>query len=66
VYSKLQHFIHFVFAMVICFASVQLAPAQTTASVPAPVQPTTTAILRGHIADPTGALIPGPTRSELP
>jgi hypothetical protein len=59
VYSKLQHFIHFVFAMVICFASVQLTPAQTTAPVPAPVQPTTTAILRGHIADPTGALIPG-------
>ena len=39
------------------------APAPSTAadSTTAPVAPVTTATLRGHIADPTGALIPGAT-----
>ena len=37
-------------------------PATPAAAMPsAPAAPVTTAILRGHIADPTGALIPGAT-----
>jgi len=37
------------------------APAPTADSTNAPSVPVTTATLRGHIADPTGALIPGAT-----
>ena len=42
-------------------AAPQTAPAVTTPATPAPAQasPATTGVLRGHILDPTGALIPG-------
>jgi hypothetical protein len=53
--SKLHCFIHFVVAVSIGFASLLAAHAQT----PAQAQTTGSATLRGHIADQTGALIPG-------
>jgi uncharacterized membrane protein YgcG len=37
------------------------APVASTAITAAPTAPATTAVVRGHIADPTGALIPGAT-----
>jgi hypothetical protein len=40
-------------------ASLLAVQAQTPAQAPALATPVTTAILRGHVADPTGALIPG-------
>ena len=42
-------------------ATPQTAPAVTTPTAPAPAQasPASTGVLRGHILDPTGALIPG-------
>ncbi len=54
-YSKLHCIVHFVMAASIGFASFIAAQAQT----PAPAQAVGTATLRGHIADQTGALIPG-------
>ncbi len=57
-YAKLHCFIHFVIALAICMASVAAAHSQTPASV-------ATATLHGHIADPTGALIPGAKISIL-
>jgi Carboxypeptidase regulatory-like domain len=53
VYSKLHFVIHFVVAVAIAFASILEAQA------PIPATPDGTATIRGHIADPTGALIPG-------
>jgi hypothetical protein len=55
VYLRLHCFIHFTVALALCLAGV--AAAQT----PTPTRTTTTATatVHGHIADPTGALIPG-------
>ncbi len=49
-YSKLHCFTHFLIALTLCMAGALAALAQT---------PAATASLRGHIADQTGALIPG-------
>jgi hypothetical protein len=56
VYLKLQCFIHFLIAVALTLAGVLAANGQTNppAAAAAP-----TATVRGHIADPTGALIPG-------
>jgi hypothetical protein len=64
VYPKLQYFIHFLIILVLGLAAVLGAKAQAPASAPTQAQatvqaPATTATLRGHIADQTGALIPG-------
>jgi hypothetical protein len=58
-YSKLHFFIHFVIALAIVLAGLLAGHAQTapTAAVQTPA-PVTTATLRGHVADQTGALIP--------
>ena len=67
-YSKLHFFIHFLIALTFSFAALAGAHAQTSEPAPAPAATVTTAVpvnsagtgtLRGHIADPTGALIPG-------
>jgi hypothetical protein len=55
VYLRLHCFIHFLVALALCLAGV--AAAQTQA--PAKTATAATATVRGHIADPTGALIPG-------
>jgi hypothetical protein len=55
VYSKLHGFIHFLLALAIGFAGLAAVQAET----PAPVPTTGSATVRGHITDPTGALIPG-------
>jgi len=59
VYSKLHCFIHFLlaWALVLAATAAQAQSAATAAPVTTPAP--TTATLRGHIADPTGALIPG-------
>lgn len=54
-YSKLHCFIHFMVAASIACACLIAAQAQT----PPQPQPEVTTRLHGHIADPTGALIPG-------
>lgn len=54
-YSKLHYFIRFMIALTLGAATV--APAYGQA--PTPAAATATATLRGHITDPTGALIPG-------
>ena len=63
VYSKMHGFISYSIAAAICLAGLNAARAQTAAPDPAPNQApalvAASAILRGHIADPTGALIPG-------
>jgi hypothetical protein len=72
VYSKLHSFHFFLFALALGFAGILTAQAQTPASTP-PLQtpatsapgpqaaPAVTGTIRGHVADPTGALIPGAT-----
>jgi hypothetical protein len=58
----LKVFIHFSIILALGCAVGQAAHAQTTAAQaqpPASSATASTAILRGHIADPTGALIPG-------
>jgi hypothetical protein len=55
VYSRFYCFLHFVLALAIGFAGLAAVQAET----PAPAPTAVTATLRGHIADPTGALIPG-------
>ena len=52
-YSRFHCLMHFVVAVSIGFAGFMAAQAQS------PAPSTGTATLRGHIADPTGALIPG-------
>ncbi len=52
VYAKLHYFIHFVVALAIFAASLAVGHSQTPA-------PALTGTLHGHIADPTGALLPG-------
>ena len=57
-YSKLRNIAPFLIALALLGGCTQAALAQT----PAPAAPAaTTASLHGHIADPTGALIPGAT-----
>ncbi|MDE3187478.1 MAG: TonB-dependent receptor [Acidobacteriota bacterium] len=51
---RLHFFIHFLIALVLAFASLVGAHAQTAAPAPA-----ATATLHGHVTDQTGALIPG-------
>ena len=69
-YSKLHSFVHFTIALLFAVAAVASAHGQDAApDPPAPAAqvraqaPATTATLRGHVADPTGALIPGATIS---
>jgi hypothetical protein len=57
--SKLHGFIFSLIALIFGLASVLAVQAQTTAPSAATTTPAANAILRGHIADPTGALIPG-------
>jgi hypothetical protein len=62
VYSKLQGFIHSSVFLVLGCSVGLAAHAQTSAvqaQTPATSAPAATATIRGHIADPTGALIPG-------
>jgi hypothetical protein len=71
VYSKLQCFNCFLAVLTLGVASVATVQAQTpaapaatsngTTAIAAPATSVTTATLRGHIADPTGARIPGAT-----
>jgi hypothetical protein len=56
VYSKLHFCVHFTIALALSVAGAMTALAQ--ASAPAAAQ-ANTGTLRGHVADPTGALIPG-------
>ena len=65
-YSKLHCFIHFLIAATIGFASFAAAQAQAPAApaatpAAAATTPAAAAAIHGHIADPTGALIPGAT-----
>jgi hypothetical protein len=62
VYSQLHSFKHFLFALVFGLAAGLAAQAQAPAvqtPAPAAVTPAAAASVRGHIADPTGAMIPG-------
>jgi hypothetical protein len=71
VYPKLLCFTHFLIALALGVTSVAAAYAQTpvapaatptvTMAPAVPATPAATATVRGHIADPTGALIPGAT-----
>jgi len=62
VYPRFAHFVRLVVAVSIAFAS--LAFAQTSTTPTSPITATAGAgTLHGHIADPTGALIPGATIS---
>jgi len=54
VYPKLHCIVQFAIAVALAAASFFAAQAQT----PAPAAPPTTATIRGHLTDPTGALIP--------
>ncbi len=68
-YSKLLCFIHFVVALAFGLATVAALHGQTPVVTPAPSvaaptpAPAATGTIRGHVADPTGALIPGATIS---
>ena len=59
-YSRLHCYSYFLIALILilCAASVATAQSQVPAALAVPA---TTATLRGHIADPTGARIPGAT-----
>jgi hypothetical protein len=71
VYSKLHSCTHLLIALVLSSVGVLAAQAQAPAAPPTPpaattvaaaqATPVTTASFRGHIADPTGAVIPGAT-----
>jgi hypothetical protein len=62
VHSKLRHFVHFSFLL----ALVALGTSGLMAQASAPAATVAaTATVRGHIADPTGALIPGATVSVV-
>ena len=69
-YSKLRNFIHFSIALLLSLmlgvatvaaaqAQAPTAPPAVTTATAAQVAPVTTAAIRGHISDPTGAVIPG-------
>jgi len=55
VYSRLHFSVHFLIALVLALAGVAAANSQAPTRTAVAV----TATVRGHIADPTGALIPG-------
>src|SRR5450631_3876801 len=57
VYLRLHCFIHFLVAFALCLAGFAAAQSQA----PVKSSTTATATVHGHIADPTGALIPGAT-----
>src|SRR5271166_6461862 len=69
VYSRLQSCIHFLIALALCAGGALTALAQApappatspaaTAVAAAQATPTTTGSFRGHVADPSGAVIPG-------
>jgi len=59
VFSKLRCFIHFLVVLALGIATVVGLDAQTPAPASASAAVAGTATLRGRIADPTGALIPG-------
>jgi hypothetical protein len=71
VFSKLHRFTHLLIALALAVVSVAAVGAQTpaapaapsavTATTAAPAASATTATLHGHVADPTGARIPGAT-----
>jgi len=71
VYSRLHCCTHFLILLALGVAAVFAAQAQTpttpaapsgvTTTAAVPATPVTTATVRGHIADPSGALIPGTT-----
>jgi hypothetical protein len=71
VYSKLRSCTHFLIALALGASGVLAAQAQTSAApstspaantvTAAQVTPVTTASFRGHVADPSGAVIPGAT-----
>ncbi len=54
-YSRLKYFLYFVTALVLGLATNAGAQTQAPAQKPA----VTTASIHGHVADPTGALLPG-------
>ena len=54
-YSRLHSFVHFPIALALGLTTLGAAYAQA----PAPKPGATTASVHGHIADPTGALLPG-------
>jgi hypothetical protein len=71
VYSKLHSCTHFLIALALCVSGLLTAQAQTpvapaippatTTVTAAQAAPVTTASFRGHVADPSGAVIPGAT-----
>jgi len=66
VYPRLHCLFHLPIALALSAASLASAQGQSPAAAPATTAPPVTAaagtgILRGHISDPTGALIPGAT-----
>jgi hypothetical protein len=68
VFSKLHCFTHFLIAMALAVVSVAAlsaqapaAPSPVTTATAVPATSVTTATLHGHVADPTGARIPGAT-----
>lgn len=58
-YSRFHCFIHFLIALALGLANLIVASGQTAAPITAPVTAGPTVTIRGHIADQTGALIPG-------
>jgi hypothetical protein len=64
--QRLEYFVHVLIAVVLFLAGAFGAYGQSAAAAAPPAAPpVTTATLRGHIADPTGALIPGATVTIL-
>jgi hypothetical protein len=66
VVSKMQYRTHFVLALALCIAGalaaqtqVPTVPATAPAAATVTAAPATTATVRGHVADPSGAVIPG-------
>jgi hypothetical protein len=57
VFIRLHSFIHFLVALALCLAGLAAANAQATTRATG----VSTAAVHGHIADPSGALIPGAT-----
>ena len=64
--SKMQYRTHFVLALALCIAGalaaqtqVPTVPATAPAAATVTAAPATTATVRGHVADPSGAVIPG-------
>ena len=58
-YKNMLRLIHFSVLFVLVVAGAGMARAENDPPVDPTSAPATTAIVRGHIADPTGALIPG-------